>query len=750
MAPNSETSGTSGTAPSPESVARPRPPVPKRVSTERVHHGDVYIDDFAWLADRENPDVRAYLEGQNAYTEALTSDQAATREAVYAEIKAHTQETDMSVPMRRGGYWYYSRTVEGSQYPISCRAPVAGPDDWDAPVLPAADATAPGLPGEAVLLDYNDEAEGHEFFSVGVATVSPDGRLLAYSVDTAGDERFTLRIRDIASGEQVGRAIEDVHYGAEWAPDGRFLFYVRADEAWRPDSVWRHDLQSDADDVLVFREPDEKFSVGVRATRSRRFLVIEAASKLTSEVLVLDGGDPEGEFRVVLPREEGVEYEIEHAVLGGEDRYLVLHNRSGVNFELASVPVDEADDPSAWTVLVPHRDDVRLEYVDAFARTVVLGYRRAGLPRLAMTGTDSTAPRFEEWQPGEELATVSPGSNPEWDSPRLRLGFESFITPTTLLEVDLDSGESRVLKRKTVRDFDVDAYEQAREWVTARDGTSIPVSIVRRRRGRDAIGKDHAGADGGGAEGAGADGTGPVLLYGYGSYEACMDPWFSIPRLSLLDRGVTFAVAHVRGGGEMGRLWYDDGKMLAKKNTFTDFVDVARHLVATGATTARQLVASGGSAGGLLMGAVANLAPELFAGIVADVPFVDPLTSVLDPSLPLTVTEWDEWGDPLHDPDVYRYMKSYSPYENVSAQPYPAILAITSLNDTRVLYTEPAKWVAALQAATTSDEPVLLRTEMSAGHGGVSGRYAQWREVAFEYAWVLHRLGCVPSAPRDH
>ncbi|GAA1080919.1 S9 family peptidase [Tsukamurella spumae] len=692
-------------------------PVAKKVPSARIFHADTVIDDYAWLADTTDEEVLDYLRAHNAYTEAATAAQEPLREAVFAEIKAHTKETDMSVPQRRGGFWYFARTVEGKQYGIHCRAPIAGPDDWTPPVL-----SDGSLPGEQVLIDLNIEAEGHEYIAIGAASVSPDGALLAYSLDTSGDERFTLRVRDIDTGELLPDTVENVFYGATWAPitpsGERYLFYTTVDDAWRADRIWRHEIGSNGTDVTVFHETDQRFGVGIGLSRSEKYLMLAASSTLSSETHVLDATDPTGEFRVLRPREEDVEYSVEHAVLDGEDRFLFLHNRTGINFELASAPVDA---PTDWTVLVPHRDDVRLEYVDAYARRLALGYRRGGLPRLALAAAAAAVPEFTEWNPGEELVNLGPAANPEWDAPRIRLAYESFVTPGTVLELDPATGEQTVLKRADVPGYDAALYTAERLWVTARDGAQVPVSVVHRR--------DLPA------------GPAPTLLYGYGSYEATLDPWFSVARLSLMDRGVAFVVAHIRGGGEMGRAWYDHGKQLEKNNTFTDFVDVARHLVDAGRAEPRRLVAMGGSAGGLLVGAVANLAPELFSGIVADVPFVDPLTSILDPSLPLTVGEWDEWGNPLESAEVYRYMRDYSPYENVAAKPYPAILATTSLNDTRVLPTEPAKWVAKLLDHTTSGEQILLKTEMVAGHAGVSGRYAKWRETAFEYAWVLDRLG---------
>ncbi|WP_308128560.1 S9 family peptidase [Rhodococcoides kroppenstedtii] len=705
-----------------------QPPIAATVPTERRHHGDVVVDPYEWLRDKSDPEVIAYLEAENAYTEAQTAHLQPLRDAVFEEIKSRTKETDLSVPTRRGDWWYYGRTAEGKSYGVQCRCPVTALDDWNPPVL----EVGVDIPGEEVVLDSNVLAEGHDFFSLGAFALTRDGSLLAYSEDTTGDERYTLRIKDLRTGDLLPDVIEGAAPGATWSGDREFLFYQTVDESWRPDRVWRHRVGTPtSEDVVVFHEPDEAFWVSFGATRSEKYLLISVGSKITTEMHYLEADDPSGEFRVILPRRTGVEYHVEHAVVAGEDRFLILHNdevdgTKADNFVLVDAPVS---DPTSTTVLVPHRDDVRLEDVDAFAEHLVLSYRRGAVPRMALWPLGPNGygePAELEFE--EDLFSVGLGANPEWAAPLLRFGYTSFITPSQVYDLNPATGE-RILRKSqpVLGDFDPARYTQKREWATAADGTRIPLSVIARR--------DVAG-------------PAPTLLYGYGSYEASMDPGFSVSRLSLLDRGIVFVIAHVRGGGEMGRRWYDDGKMLRKKNTFTDFVSAAHHLIDTGVTTPAQLVADGGSAGGLLMGAVANMAPELFAGILANVPFVDPLTSILDPSLPLTVIEWDEWGDPLHDPEVYHYMKSYSPYENVEAKDYPAILAVTSLNDTRVLYVEPAKWVAALRATSTGSEPILLKTEMNAGHGGVSGRYEQWREVAFEYAWVISRTGADQVAER--
>ncbi|KRC63516.1 protease 2 [Aeromicrobium sp. Root236] len=691
------------------------PPVAERRPITRSHHGDDFVDDYEWMRDKEDPATLAYLEAENAHTDAATAHLEPLRQQIFDEIKARTLETDLSVPVRRGKWWYYARTVEGQQYAIRCRCPIDDADDWNPPVLEA----GAEVPGEEILLDSNVEAEGHEFFSLGAFSVSDDESLLAWSVDTQGDERYTIRVKDLRTGEVLPDEIAATSGGATWSAGGTHLFYTTVDEAWRPHRVWRHELGSTGDDVLVLEEPDERYFIGVGRTQSERFLVIGLSSKVTSEVRVLEADNPEGEFRVVLPRRDGVEYSLEHAVIGGEDHFLVLHNDDALNFELAAVRVD---DPSARTVIIPGSDETRLEDVDVFAQQIVVSYRRDALSRIGIMalGADGVGP-LSEIDFGEELFTSGVGANAEWDQPLIRVGVGSFITPASIYDYVVATDELILRKQAPVLGgYDPEEYEQHRTWAVADDGIRVPVSVVCR--------KDTP-----------RDGSAPGLIYGYGAYEASMDPGFSVMRLSLLDRGFVFAIAHVRGGGELGRHWYDDGKMLHKRNTFTDFVASARHLVAEGWTSADRLIAEGGSAGGLLMGAVANLAPDAFAGIVASVPFVDALTTILDPSLPLTVIEWDEWGNPLEDPEVYAYMKSYTPYENVGAHPYPAILAVTSLHDTRVMYVEPAKWVARLRATATGDAPILLKTEMHAGHGGVSGRYASWKERAWELAWIIDR-----------
>lgn len=694
-----------------------QPPTAPQRPIERTHHGDTVVDEYEWLRDKDDPATIAHLEAENAWTHQQTAHLAGLRETIFGEIKARTRETDLSVPVRHGEWWYYARTEEGHQYSIQCRRPVLDATDWNPP--------APGGDDEQVLLDLNAEAAGHDFFSLGAFALSDDNRLLAWSVDTTGDERYTIRIRDLASGELFADEISGVGAGATWAADGRHLFYSGVDAAWRPHQVWRHALGA-PDDVLVFEEPDERYFVGIGRSQSEKYLVIGASSKVTSEVRILDAADPTGEFQIVVPRQDGVEYSVEHAVIEDRDHLLLLHNASGPDFQLNAIGAAQAGahaSPDVGEVLVPHRAGVRLEDVEVFARFAVLSYRREALPRLAIVDLAGGTAAFAdaaELDFGEELSSCGIGANSEWDPPLLRVGYGSFITPACVIDVDPFTGERFLRKQVPVEGgYDPLDYEQHRVWAIADDGVEIPVSVVCRTD-------------------TPRDGTAPGLLYGYGSYEHSLDPGMSIARLSLLDRGFVFAIAHVRGGGELGRGWYEDGRLLHKRNTFSDFVAVARTLVTE--DWCRPPIAEGGSAGGLLMGAIANLAPDAFTAIVADVPFVDPLTSILDPSLPLTVIEWDEWGNPLDDPDAYAYIKSYSPYENVTDAAYPPILAVTSLHDTRVLYVEPAKWVARLRERSPGTQ-VLLKTEMHAGHGGVSGRYDAWRERAFELAWIIDQAG---------
>jgi oligopeptidase B len=706
------------------------PPVADKRPITTSHHGRERVDEYEWLRSKDDPDVVAYLEAENAYTRERTAHLKDLRQKIFDEIKARTLETDLSVPTRNRGYWYYGRTFEGREYGASCRVPIRDEDDW-VPPQPDEDCRAdePALPGEELILDLNELAEGHDFFSLGGSAVSPDTHLLAYSTDTTGDERYTVRIKDLRTGELLDDEITGILGGVTWARDGQDVYYTTVDESWRADKIWRHRLgTAQADDELVFHEQDGRFWVGVGRSRTDRFIVIASGAKTTTEYRFLDADRPDDGFRVFAPRREGLEYGLEHAVIAGEDVFLVLHNHTGHDFEIGVAPV-EPTEPEAWRPLVPHDPSVRLEEVDAFAGHLVVHQRSDGLTQLrilelgAQGVGDDYLVEFDE-----EVYTVGSGGNPSFTQPRVRLGYTTMAVPSSVYDYDVRTRELQLLRRTPVLGgYDPADYEEHRLWATAEDGERVPISIVAKRGSREDVG--------------GGTRPIPVLLYGYGAYEMSMDPYFSVARLSLLDRGAAFAIAHVRGGGEMGRRWYDNGKKLDKKNTFSDFIACARHLAETGWTTPELTIAEGGSAGGLLMGAVANLAPQAFGGIVAAVPFVDNLTTMLDSSLPLTVPEYEEWGNPEEDAAVYDYIASYAPYENVAAVDYPPILAETSFHDTRVLYVEPAKWIARLRATAIGRRDFLLKTEMAAGHGGVSGRYKSWHDRAFSLAWILDRMG---------
>ena len=718
------------TSPAADAMPPAVPPVAERRPVTTEHHGRSRTDEYDWLRAKGTPEVTTYLEDENAWTAASTAHLAGLREALFGEIKARTKETDLSVPSRNRGWWYYGRSFEGREYGRSCRAPVADADDWTPPA-PDEDAgpDQPAVPGEEVLLDHDALAEGHEFYSVGGVTVSPDGSLLAFATDTVGDERYVLEVKDLRTGDLLPDRIEGVLGGGVWSPDGRDLYYCTVDEAWRRDKVWRHRLGSTEPDELVFHETDERFWVGIGRSRTQRFLVIASASKNTTENRFLDCDDPGGGWVVFHPREEGLQYGLEHAVIAGEDLFLVQHNHTGADFEIGSCPI-AATPPSGWRPLIPYDARVRLEDVAAFSGHLVVHQRSGGLTQLRILelGSDGVGDDYLVEFP-QEVYTVGAGGGAQFDQPVVRLSYTSLTVPSSVYDYDVRSRGLTLRKQQPVRGHDPAAYEEHRLWATAEDGARVPISLVCRRGARGPEGQEQPI---------------PFLLYGYGAYELSTDPGFSVGWLSLLDRGAGVAIAHVRGGGEMGRRWYDDGKLLHKRNTFSDFATCARHLVATGWTTHDRIVGEGGSAGGLLIGVVANEHPDLFGGLVAEVPFVDALTSMLDASLPLTVTEYDEWGDPSGDAETYDYIAGYAPYENVGQQAYPPILATTSVNDTRVLYVEPAKWIARLRATAPDGQgrpDLLLKTEMSAGHGGVSGRYHAWRDRAFIQAWMLDRMG---------
>jgi oligopeptidase B len=674
--------------------------VAKRVPTERTRHGETVVDEYGWLRDRDDPDTLAYLEAENAYTADVMGPTKALQEDLFTEIRSRIQETDLSVPVRKGDWWYYTRTEEGRQYPIHCRSRTESGD------------------GEVVMLDQNAVAGESEFLAVGAFDVTPDARLLAYSTDFAGSELYTMRFRDLGTGEELADELPDTYYGSAWAADSTTFFYVRPDAAMRPYQLWRHRLGTPADaDVLVHEEGDERFFLSVGTTKDERFVILHLGSKVTDEVHVLAADDPTGDFTVVEPRQQDVEYSLEH----WRDRFYIVTNVDGAeDFKLVEAP-ESSPGRASWRDVVPSRPGTTLTGIDVFADHLILFERAEGLRRIRVRDQASGDEHVIE-QP-EAVSTSSGGANPEFDSGVLRYGYTSMVTPSSVYDYDLRTRERTLKKRQPVLGhYDPDEYATERIWAPADDGTRVPMSLVY-QRGRP------------------RDGSAPALLYGYGSYEASMDPGFSSLRLSLLDRGFVFAIAHIRGGGELGRAWYRSGKLLEKRNTFTDFVACARHLVDGGWTSAAQLAIRGGSAGGLLVGAVVNLAPEAFGAAVAEVPFVDALNTILDPSLPLTVMEWEEWGNPVESAEVYRYMRSYAPYENVEAKAYPPLLVTAGLNDPRVSYWEPAKWVARMRATKVGDSRLLLKTEMGAGHMGPSGRYDAWKDEAFVYAFVLDTLG---------
>ena len=693
----------------------PDAPAPARRPVERTFHGDTVTDPYEWMRDKTDPEVIAHLEAENAYADARTAHLDALRRTLVDEFVGHTQETDLSVPVRRGDWWYITRTTAGDDYPRFTRVADTGS-------MPQVEAGVM-LEGEQVLLDAQAEAAGHEFYSLGGLLPSPDHTLFASAVDTAGDERFTLRVVEIATGEVLDESVTGTGYGIAFSTDQQWLFYARVDDAWRQHQIWRHRIGADpSEDVLVLEEPDERFMIGFDRSRDGSTLVIQAGSTTTTEAWLLDLADPTSAPVPAGGRRDGVDYTLEHA----GDRLLVVHNDGHEGFALAQAAVDA---PGEWEELLVAGEGERLLGVEAFAGFVALELRSGGLAavRLIPRAADGALllERAADVTHGGELDTVELDANPNWGQTSVRYQLTSMLTPTTVAERDVATGASEVLRVTPVPGYDPSLYVERREWARAADGTAIPLSVVARKE-------------------AAADGTAPGYLYGYGSYEMSIDPSFVPTRLSLLDRGVVIAIAHVRGGGEMGRDWYEHGKLLEKKNSFSDFVAAAEHLGTSGLVDPARLGAEGRSAGGLLMGAVANLAPERFRAIIAGVPFVDALTTILDPSLPLTVGEWEEWGDPLHDPSVYEYMKEYTPYENVQAVEYPAIFASTSLNDTRVFFVEPAKWVARLRETVTSDQserPIVFRCEMVAGHGGRSGRYRKWEQRADELAWLLDQLG---------
>ncbi|UZE19440.1 S9 family peptidase [Pseudomonas sp. B21-054] len=676
------------------------------VSNAPIAHRDAGVDPYAWLQERDTDAVLDYLKAENSYQEAQLADQAELRETLFQEIKGRILETDLSLPSPWGPYLYYTRTTAGDEYPRHYRCP-----------RPADDSLTVDEHREQLLLDPNELAGGG-FFSLGAFSISPDHQRLAYSLDTTGDEIYTLFVKELSNEKVSELSFENCDGSMTWANDSLTLFFGELDETHRPHKLWRYRLDGTAAEE-VFHEPDGRFFLHCYRSSSERQLILSLGSKTTSEVWVLDATQPQQPFTCLAPRREDHEYDVDHGLLDGQWTWLIRSNRDGINFALyqaadTGVVPTEAD----WQNLIPHSDTVMIDGLSLNAGAMTLSLREGGLPIIEVHPQGLPAYRV---QLPDAAYSLHVQNSLEFVSERIRLRYEALNRPAQIRQLDLASGEQVVLKQTPVLGpFDADAYVSQRLWATAPDGTQVPISLVVKR---ESLGQPV-----------------PLYLYGYGAYGESLDPWFSHARLSLLDRGVAFAIAHVRGGGELGEAWYRAGKQEHKHNTFSDFIACAEHLIAQGFTTAEQLAISGGSAGGLLIGAVLNQRPELFKVAIAEVPFVDVLNTMLDPDLPLTVTEYDEWGNP-QEPDVYDRIRAYAPYENVSAQAYPALLVIAGYNDSRVQYWEAAKWVAKLRATKTDDNPLLLKTELGAGHGGMSGRYQGLRDVALEYAFVLKVLG---------
>jgi oligopeptidase B len=669
------------------------PPIAARRPVTTVLHGDTRIDDYAWLREKGSTEVTAYLEAENAYADSIMAPTKALQDRLYAEMLGRIKEDDETYPYQYGDWLYYSRTEAGKQYPVHCRK-------------------AGGSDKEEILLDLNAMAEGHPFMSLGAYQPSPDGRFLAYSTDTTGFRQYALVVKDLASGEHLPFKVEQAGTVA-WSNDNETVYYTVDDEAKRPARVFRYRLNATSAD-FVYEEPDEMFRVSVHRARSGGCLFLTSASHTTTEVRYLRTDDPLGRWQVIAGRDPEHEYYADHH---GEWLYILTNDR-GRNFRIARAPLSRPGREN-WEEVIAHREEVMIEDLDLFAEHMVLSERTDGLQRLVVRSLRSGASHVVEFD--EPVFTVSTGPNRTWDTTLLRYSFQSPVTPPQVIDYDMDRRSATIRKELEVPGYRAADYRTERLWIEAGDGVKVPVSLVYRQDLK-------------------RDGSAPLLLQGYGSYGANYPISFNSNRASLLDRGITIAFAHIRGGGEMGKGWHDAGKMLTKMNTFTDFIDVAEGLVERGFTNSGALVASGRSAGGLLMGAVMNLRPELFKAVVAGVPFVDVINTMLDASLPLTVGEWEEWGNPQVE-EEYRYIKQYCPYTNVAAKRYPAVFVKTALNDSQVMYWEPAKWVAKLRAMKTGDDPLIFRTDMGAGHGGASGRYDYLREVAEEYAFILWQTG---------
>lgn len=676
-----------------------KPPVAKIIPKELTAHEDTRIDNYYWLNERDNPEVVAYLEAENAYKDTMLAHTKDFQDKLYNEIVGRIEQTDMSVPYKDQGYFHYTRYEEAYEYPIYCRK--KGSLDAE----------------EQIILDVNEMAKGHDFFNVAGYSTSSNNNLIAYGVDAISRRLYTLYFMDLTTGKVLEDQILNTSGRAAWANDNKTVFYALKDTSTlRPYKIMKHVLGTDvSEDKVIYTEEDETFNIFVFKTKSKKFLMIASVQTLSTEFKYLDADRPDGDFQIIQPRERDLEYRVDHF----QDKFYILTNWDAKNFRLMETPVDKTSKEN-WTEVIPHREDVLLQELEIFKNHLVLGERKNGLTQIHIIKWSDMSEHYLDF--GEEAYVVYMSMNPDFDTDLLRYNYTSLTTPRSVFDYDMVSGEKKLLKQQeVVGDFDPGNYVTERHFATARDGTKVPISLVYRK-------------------GLEKDGDNPLLLYGYGSYGASMDPVFSSDRLSLLDRGFVFAIPHIRGGSEMGRYWYEEGKLLKKKNTFYDFIDCGEYLVEQKFTTPEKMFAMGGSAGGLLMGAVVNIRPDLWKGVIADVPYVDVITTMLDTSIPLTTGEFDEWGNPQNK-EYYDYMLSYSPYDQVEAKDYPAMLVTTGYHDSQVQYFEPAKWVAKLRSMKTDDNPLIFHINMEAGHGGVSGRFKQYRETALVYAFMLDLVG---------
>lgn len=674
------------------------PPVAKVILKTDTLHGEIHIDNYFWLRNRNNHEVIEYLKAENKYTESMMKHTEAFQEALYKEMLGKIKETDLSVPEKLGDYYYYTRTEQGKQYRIYCRK--KGSLETK----------------EEILLDQNVLAQGYDYFDVGVFEISPDHKLLAYSIDTTGSERFTLYIKDLKTDSLFKEKISNIGYSAAWANDNKTIFYTILDNAKRPYKIYQHTLGTNTEqDEFVYHEKDDAFWLNISRTKSDKYLIIDLASHTTSEVRYLSADAPEGKFKLVHPRQHKMEYYIEHH----NDRFFIMTNDNAKNFKLMQTSVN---DPSRenWKEVIPHRDSVKIDGIDIFKNFLVVYEMEKGLKKIQIRNFTSDETYYVDFP--EPVYTFWLGKNRDFNSRLLRFTYNSFVTPRSVFDYNMDNRTQELKKQyEVLGGYNPSLYQSERIFATAQDGATIPISLVYKK-------------------GIKKDGNSPLYLIGYGAYGTCMEAYFSSNRLSLLDRGFTYAIAHIRGGGEMGRYWYEQGKLFNKKNTFTDFIVCAEYLINEKYTSSDKLVITGGSAGGLLIGAVTNMRPDLFKIVVADVPFVDLINTMLDPTLPLTVLEYEEWGNP-NNKEYYDYMKSYSPYDNVAVKEYPNILITAGLNDSRVQYWEAAKWTAKLRALKTDNNLLLLKMNMGSGHLGASGRYDFLKDIAFEFAFILDLFG---------